>query len=290
MTGVHLNGETSVYGIFGNPIKHSLSPFFQTLLFNLNSINAVYVPFEINSDVLEEAVNSIRVLKIKGINVTIPYKEKIVPYLDELSEESAFLNSVNTIVNKFGKLRGDITDGYGFVKSLLIDANFEVSGKKFLIFGLGGAARSIVFSLAKYEAEKIYVSSRSYKKVREYTEKINEYFGKKIVYPVVSYSEDFYKFLLKVDAIVNTSPLGLKESDPMPFDLNKCNKKALICDIIYNPETKLLKLAKKMNFKTLDGLGMLLFQGMKSFKLWTGIDTFKYYEVVKSKVKKLIRR
>lgn len=265
---INLNGETSVYGIFGYPVKHSKSPSFQTAAFQHLGINAVYVPFCIKPENIQKAVESIRTLNIKGVNITIPFKEEVVKYLNEISEEVNIIGAVNTIKNIDGYLVGYNTDWYGFIEGLK-ELEHNIEGKKVLVIGAGGASRAIIYGLLKENIEKIYLSNRTLQKAKAVLEDFGKHFKVvgEIIFPISL--DDIDDVVDDVDIIVNTTSVGLKDDDKALFDYNRINKKHIVVDIIYR-ETQLLKHAKKIGCKYQDGYPMLIYQGAKSFEIWTG--------------------
>ncbi len=262
-----ITGKTAVYGIIGYPVKHSLSPLMQTEAFKEAGIDAVYVPFEVEPENLEEAVKGLRALSVKGFNVTVPHKEKVTEYLDFLSQEAELLGAVNTVKNEDGELTGYNTDAEGFLRSLL-EEGVELEDKKAVMFGAGGAARAVGYALLKGGVKFLNIVNRSFPKAKAVAELLGR-LGNVLVYPL---KEGTVETLLKdADIIVNTTSLGMKESDPPLFDYSKIPEGITVVDIIYNPpETPLLKAAKEKGCKTINGLGMLIHQGAVAFEIWTG--------------------
>jgi len=286
---VKINGRTLVYGIIGYPVFHSFSPWMQTYFFRKKNINAVYCPFNVEPENLFRAVAGFKAINVQGLNVTVPHKEKILPHLDRVSREAKMIGAVNTVLRREGVLEGHNTDGYGFLKSLVTQAEKLPDGTSFLIFGLGGAARAIVYTLAREKAAKIIVSSRRKRRAGFFCREVNSFFGEEICQSTESYSDDFYQQLSTVDVVVNCSPLGMNPEDPLPFPPERCREKAVVYDLIYNPPlTPLLKKAEKNGLLPVNGLGMLIFQGMKSFKLWTEKDVTPFFESVHQELVKNI--
>lgn len=262
-----LTGKSSVYGIFGYPVKHSLSPLMQNAAFEKTGVDAVYVPFEVKPESLKEAVEGVRALGIKGFNVTVPHKENIVEHLDYLSDEAEFLGAVNTVKNEGGELTGYNTDAEGFLRSL-IEEGVDLEGKRALMFGAGGAARAVGYALLKGGVKFLNVVNRNFSRAKEVGELLGRR-GNVLVFPL---KEGTVETLLKdVDIIVNTTSVGMKPDDPNLFDYSKIPEGITVVDIIYNPpETPLLKAARKKGCKTVNGLGMLVHQGAVAFEIWTG--------------------
>ncbi len=262
-----VTGKTAVYGIFGYPVKHSLSPLMQNSAFSKKAIDAVYVPFEVPPENLKEAVEGVRALGIKGLNVTVPHKERIVEHLDYLSDEAELLGAVNTVKNENGELTGYNTDAEGFLRSLL-EEGVELEGKRALMFGAGGAARAVGYALLKGGVKFLNIVNRNFSRGKEVGELLGK-LGNVLVYPL---KESTVEILLrKVDLIINTTSLGMKPDDPHLFDYSKIPSGVTVVDIIYNPpETPLLKAAREKGCKTVNGLGMLVHQGAVAFEIWTG--------------------
>ncbi|NPA13513.1 MAG: shikimate dehydrogenase [Aquificae bacterium] len=279
---MELNGQTAVYGIIGYPVKHSKSPTFQTKAFQHLNINAVYLPFEVKPEDLEKAIQGIKALSIKGFNITVPHKEEVIKYLDEVSPEVEYIGACNTVVNIDGYLKGYNTDAYGFITGLK-ELEPSLEGKKVLVIGAGGASRAVIYSLIKEGVDKIYLANRTIQKAEKL--KLDflplSKFVQQIIQPITLDQIDNY--LPESEIIVNTTSVGLKENDPHLFDYSKINKNQTVVDIIYK-QTPLLKVAQEKGCKWQDGLPMLLYQGAKAFQIWTGkeppIDIME--EVLKS--------
>jgi len=264
---MRITGKTAVYGIIGHPVKHSLSPLMQTEAFREVGVDAVYVPFEVEPENLKEAVNGLRALSVKGFNVTVPHKERVVELLDFLTEDAEVLGAVNTVKNENGELTGYNTDAEGFLRSL-VEEGVELSGKRVLMFGAGGAARAVGYALLKGGVKFLSVVNRNFSRAKAVAELLGKR-GNVLVYPL---KESAIEVLLKdADLIVNTTSVGMREDDPPLFDYSKIPEGITVVDVIYNPpETPLLKAAKEKGCKTVNGLGMLIHQGAVAFEIWTG--------------------
>ncbi len=257
-----ISGKTEVYGILGYPVKHSLSPVFQNVAFEYLGIDAVYVPFEVKPEKLKHAVDGLSALGVRGVNVTLPHKEKILEYVDQMDEHTVSIGSANTL--KFTNLiEAYNTDWTGFLKAL---NEAEIKEKTALVLGAGGTSRAILYALKKAEYD-IYLWNRTYEKAVELSKKFQAH--------VVKKPEDVLK---KVSLIVNTTSVGLKMDDPHLFDYSQIEQSHTVFDVIYR-ETPLLRKAKDKGAKAIDGLSMLLYQGIESFKIWTGFEV--PFEVVK---------
>lgn len=266
---MRVTGETKLLGIFGYPVKHSLSPLIQNAAIEALGLNYVYVPFEVSPEQIETAVKGVRAFNIIGVNVTVPHKERVIPFLDRLTEEAALIGSVNTIENRDGKLVGHNTDSRGYIRSLREDAGFEPKGKNILIIGAGGAARGIIAGLSMEGVSEIKIANRTVEKgeilAREFQDKFER---ARFTASSLSALQD-PKILLAVDLIVNTTSMGLEGKMP-DIDFSLTLPHTLISDIVYKPLiTPFLKMAHEAGRKTIGGLGMLVYQGAISLEIWT---------------------
>ncbi|MBI4654359.1 MAG: shikimate dehydrogenase [Nitrospirae bacterium] len=258
---MNVTGKTKALGIFGFPVEHTLSPAIHNAAFEALGLDMCYLPFKVSPEDLLQAVNAVRALNILGVNITVPHKEKVIPLLDEVDEEARFIGAVNTVVNKNGRLKGYNTDGRGFINSLS-ENNISAEGKEILILGAGGASRAISYYLSE-AAKKLFLYDLDTLK----TEKlVNDL--KKIRNNVFAIND--IREVKNFDIVINATPLGLKPDDPMPLSTDLITSKMIVCDLIYK-QTKFLKHAEAKGAKTLDGSGMLLWQGVLAFELWTGL-------------------
>jgi shikimate dehydrogenase len=257
---VIITGKTKITGIMGWPVEHSLSPLMQNAAFDAMALDYCYVPFLVHPDDLGDAVQSMRALNIRGLNVTVPHKEKVMAFLDQIDPEAAFIGAVNTIVNAEGRLIGYNTDGRGFMKSLAESA-VRVSNKNILIIGAGGAARAVGYSLVQ-NAKSLALCGRTTMRAENLVRDLN------VVQNNVCLC-DHLSDLGKYHIIINATPLGLKAEDPLPIDASRLRPGQVVYDLIYK-KTRLLKQAAKKGCVAINGLGMLLWQGVLAFRLWTG--------------------
>jgi len=263
-----ISGKTKVYGIFGYPVEHTFSPGMHNAAFAKLGLDACYVPFAVSPERLDSAIKAILPLGLRGLNITVPHKEKVIASLDGLSEEARLIGAVNTIEITKNGLIGHNTDGRGFLRSLRENARFDPKGKQILIIGSGGAARAVGFSLALAKSKKIVFHDVDASKADALAQDIHVKTGASVetVPP-----ELLGASAQEVDCIINATPLGLRKSDPLPLAKEYVLKKHLICDLVYNPsETAFLKASKKRGARCLQGLGMLLYQGVIAFEIWTG--------------------
>ncbi|PRX27218.1 shikimate dehydrogenase [Orenia metallireducens] len=265
--------EVNLTGLFGYPVEHSFSPAMHNSAFKEVNLNYLYLPFAIKPENVEEAVKGIKAFDLRGVNVTIPHKQAVIPYLDELSEEAELIGAVNTIENRDGKLIGYNTDGRGFIRSLKEEGDFEAKGKKALIIGAGGASRAVAFQLALEGIDKIYISDLSQGLAKVLADDVNSKVDK--AKAIVVDSKETDEIVAKVDLLVDATPVGMyPKVDVKPVvSTEVLHKDLVVYDLVYNPlETVLLKAAKEAGAKAVSGLGMLLYQGAIAFEIWTDVD------------------
>ncbi|MEW6006923.1 MAG: shikimate dehydrogenase [bacterium] len=258
---MQITGKTKVVGLMGWPVKHTFSPIMHNACFSQLNMDWVYLPFEVKPKGLKNAIFGLSALGIVGVNVTIPHKIEAMKYLTEIDERAKKIGAVNTILFKEDEKLGFNTDGEGFVKSLK-DAGFEPKGKNVLLIGCGGAGRAIAVSLA-YEG----VKTLSLFDIQE--ERKNELCG---LIKDNCCVQTFNGEIESYDLIINATPLGMKENDPLPLDVSSIHSKQIVYDIIYNPpKTRLLIEAEKRGARIINGVEMLIHQGALSFEIWTGV-------------------
>lgn len=259
--------EPLIFGLIGYPIKHSLSPAMHNAAFKKLKLNAVYMLFEKSNAEFPHALKQLRLMDVAGFNVTIPYKEEIIPYLDTIDAQAAKIGAVNTVVNHKGTLIGYNTDALGFIHSLRNDLKFQPKGRNIFIVGAGGAGRAIGFALGKEKAETITF----YDIHSPRAEKLAKALG--CAFPlcsVASVATPTRGDLSASSLVVNASNCGMKPDDPLPIDPKLLPKGGVVYDIIYNPSpTKLIKAVKARGISGVNGLGMLLCQGALAFEIWT---------------------
>lgn len=270
---MNITGKTKTLGIFGYPISHTLSPAMHNAVIKALGLDMVYLPFEVKPSNLKEAINGIKNLGIIGVNITIPHKEAVIRFLDDISEEARLVGAVNTIVNKDRKLVGHNTDGSGYIASLKEELGFNPKSKRIIIIGAGGAARGILVALAIKKPKAITVANRTLSRAVSLIKTFKEKFSD-TRFEAIGIDDKMLKMSFNsADLLVNTTSVGMKQSKALKIPLETLPKVAIVSDIIYNPlETLLLKKAKKLGLTTHGGLGMLVHQGARSFKLWTGMD------------------
>ncbi|TKZ36385.1 shikimate dehydrogenase [Brachyspira catarrhinii] len=268
---MQIDSKTILTGLFASPSFHSISPIIHNNAFEKLRLNYAYLSFEVNKDNLKDAVQSIKTLNMRGVNLSMPNKKEVIQYLDEISETAKLSQSVNTIVNDNGILKGCSTDGKGFFKSLEEEKIF-IKDKNITILGTGGASIAII-SQAVFEGIKnIFVFKRD--KNWEEQKKILDNIASKTNCNIELNSlEDKNILKRKVeesDLLINATSVGMKEDFSLIEDKSFFRKDLIVSDIIYNPsKTKLLQIAEKEGCKIINGIGMLLYQGALSFELWT---------------------
>ncbi len=263
-----------IVALMGYPLGHSVSPAFQQAAFDQLGINARYETWEVPEAELAAAVKRLRGESVLGANVTIPYKEKVIPLLDEVSETAERIGAVNTVVNRGGLLMGFNTDAEGFVASLLEDAGYRLRNRKVVLLGAGGAARAALFALLNEEVTSISVCNRSTERARVLVRSFSRSAGR-IPLAVVAWEDLAGSVALKdCNLVVNCTSMGLKSGGAeggSPLAAADIPKDAMVFDLVYNPEeTPLLREARRAGAEALGGLGMLVRQGAAAFELWTG--------------------
>jgi len=242
--------------VIGNPIEHSLSPELHNYWIKKNGINAIYEKQKLDENQLEKYISEVKDNKIEGINVTVPFKRKIIPYLDELSTEAKSTQSVNTIYQKDNKVIGHNTDIFGF-RTSIEKTEYDLENKEVLILGAGGVVPSIIFSLIKMKVSKITVSNRT----KEKAERLKKHFQD---IEVIKWGE-----ISNFDMIINATSLGLKKEDNLNFDFSSISGNKFFYDVIYNPsETNFLKIGRELGNKTLNGKLMFIYQAASAFNIW----------------------
>ena len=247
------------YLVIGNPIDHSLSPELHNHWIKQNNIDAIYNKKKLNDDEIENLILNIKKQIISGVNVTVPFKKAVIPYLDELSDEAKKTQSVNTIYLKNQKVVGHNTDIIGFEKAIK-KTNIDFSGKKIFILGAGGVVPSLIYASMKMKSSEIFVSNRT----KENAEKIKKIFNN---IKLINWGDipDF-------DIIINATSLGLNQDDKLNLNFSKIKKNKLFYDVIYNPtETHFLNIGKKLGNKCENGKLMFIYQALEAFELWHGI-------------------
>ncbi len=265
------NSDLKVYGIFGYPLAHTVSPAIQNCAFDFYRLRSIYFAFERSPDRFRYLMQRVRSLVLNGFNITVPFKEAVIPYLDRLNSDARVVGAVNTVKKEKNRWVGYNTDVYGFLASLK-KVRFKAKNKAVVVLGAGGSARAVLFALGKAGAGKITVANRTLSRAGKLARKFRKMFPR-IKWNAVSLKGSSLKaFLPEADLLVNTTKAGLKAQDPLLIPKSFFPKrKILVYDLIYKPsETKLMKTAKRLGHRIINGETMLLYQGAKAFEIWTG--------------------
>jgi len=267
-----ISGRTKVWGVIGDPIEHSMSPAMHNAVFEKMGLDYWYVPFRVKREDLGKAIDGVRALNIRGLNVTIPHKVAVIPFLDELDPLAEKIGAVNTIVNDDGTLTGYNTDATGFLQALL-ERGIEPRGKNVVILGAGGASRAISFILAERGAHLVILNRLlELDWAEELAGRLSDIFGEGVK-ALKLVKENLARALEKADILVHATSVGMSpnvDETPVPPTLFK--PALIVFDIVYNPiKTRLLREAEEAGAQTMSGIEMLVWQGASAFELWTGL-------------------
>lgn len=266
------NYKAELVGVFGHPVAENPTIVMQEAAFHALGLNWRYLTIEVYPEDLADAMRGLRAFNMRGVNLTLPHKVEVLKYLDEISPAARLMGAVNTVVRQGNKLVGENTDGKGFMQSLRSDAGVDPMGKRIVVLGAGGAARAISVELALAGAAQITVVNRSTRRGQALVDLLNE---KTSVEAVFAAWEQTYTLPTSNDVLVNATSIGLfpNMEDQPDIDYATIHPGMVVCDVIPNPpRTPFLNRACARGAQTLDGLGMLVYQGAIGFKLWTGLD------------------
>ena len=266
-----ISAKTNICGLIGDPVEHSVSPAMHNAAFSSLGLDYIYLPFRVARDNLTRAIDGLKVLNIRGLNVTIPHKVAVIPLLDEMEPMAEKIGAVNTIVNDKGCLRGYNTDAGGFLKALL-ERGVEPRGKKVGVLGAGGASRAISFTLAERGAEIVILNRRlEMDWAVKLASSISQLSAKEVKALELN-DENLSSVLEAADILVNATSVGMSpnsNNSPLPARLLK--PELVVFDVVYNPlKTRLLAEAEAAGAETISGIDMLVWQGALAFELWTG--------------------
>ncbi|MEB3100746.1 shikimate dehydrogenase [Ferviditalea candida] len=261
-----IDSHTILYGVFGDPVHHSKSPVMMNAAFREFGINAAYAAFHVKPDRLRDAVCGIRALGFRGVNVTIPHKVEVMNYLDEVDEAASIIGAVNTIVNENGRLTGYNTDGIGYVRSLKTETGCDLRGKRIVVIGAGGAARGVVYALAREGPASIRIANRTRDKAAELAKDMSAFAD------CSGINMEELSAISDADLLLNTTSVGMHpHKDQVPAANIRYRPGMIVSDLIYNPlETRWLQLAGQAGAIVHRGLGMFIYQGAYAFEYWTG--------------------
>ena len=276
---MRIDGYTRMAAVIAKPIRHSISPFIHNYAYQLTATNAVYLAWEVAEEQVEQSLQQLRVLDMLGANISMPYKKKVLPYLDQVDESAQLIGSVNTIVQKDGCLTGYNTDGLGFLKSL--PKTFSIKDKKLVLLGAGGAATAIVLEAIRQGVAEIhlFVRPESLAKYQAIYSPLTEALSFSIILHDLSSLDQVNAMMVGADLLINATGLGMDGvSLPVPKEFT-FPKGCLVADLAYFPaKTPFLQLAEKQEVQTVNGLGMLFHQAALAFELMTE-KTFPEQEV-----------
>ncbi len=259
--------------LIGDPVEHSISPIIHNEVFRALNLNYVYLAFRVLPEDLMDAVRGLRALGVVGFNVTIPHKVSVIKYLDELSPDAEVVGSVNTVVNRSGRLVGYNTDYLGVVNTFK-NLGIKLEGTSATVLGAGGASRAVVYALILGGVERVFIVNRTLEKAVSLAGEFSIKFPNTSLIPMSLTQENLREAIQKSHIVINTTSVGMyprTEESLVPSDLLRSD--LVVMDVVYNPlETKLLRDAKAVGAKVIDGVNMLVYQAVASFKLWTGID------------------
>lgn len=270
---IETTNKTKLFGILGTPVEHTLSPAMHSYMAEKNGIDMAYLAFDVQPEALGDAMRGVKAMGAMGFNITAPHKIQVMEHLDVVCPEALSMNSVNTVLNKNGVWHGYNTDGDGFCGSLLLEG-CEIKDKHILMMGAGGSARSLCYKLAKNGAKSISITSRSADKIHIVGDMVEKYTST-LFYDSMDSGKDY-------DIVINTTPVGMHPNEgknPCTF-MDKIHEGMFCCDIIYNPKkTVFLQEAESRGARVMNGLGMLVLQGILAFEHFNGLslDHAKYY-------------
>lgn len=272
MANQSITGRTSLVGLIGWPLEHSLSPAMHNAAFAELGIDWAYLPLPVHPDNVKQALKGLAALNFVGVNVTVPHKQAVMRYIDELSDAARLTGAVNTIHIKEGRFYGYNTDTYGFLNAL-IEAGCHPKGLRVAVLGAGGAARAVVFALARAEAKSITVINRTQERAAFLVDDLADAFPNSQINSTPFTQEALTSLKDSIELVINATSVGMYpdiDASPWPADVS-LPRQALVYDLVYNPlETLLLKQAKSASLTAIDGLGMLIHQGAYAFETWTG--------------------
>ena len=263
------NYKADLVGVFGHPVAENPTVVMHEAAYDHLAMNWRYLTIEVLPEDLGSAMTGLRAMNMRGINLTIPHKVEVLQHLDRLSEAARLMGAVNTVVNEGGTLLGENTDGKGFMRALTDDAGVDPSGATVVVFGAGGAARAITVELALAGAKEITIVNRSPERGEALVDLLNQ------DTPVAATYERWngaYQIAEETNVVINATSIGLfpKIDERPDIDYTKLTADMTVCDVIHSPGTPFLRRARQQGSQTLDGVGMLVYQGAIGFKLWTG--------------------
>lgn len=265
-----ISPSTKIYAILGDPISHSMSPVMYNAVFKYYNLDKIFIALRTNKEKLKIAIDMVINFNIGGLSVTMPLKEHILKYLDNLSKDAQIIESVNCVTNNNGFLTGYNTDGKGFISSI---GNYFDKINKIFIFGAGGLSKAIIYQLLLYKRFELFVTNRHISRALHLIEKYNNLFIKSKVSVIPWNSHNIHEAICESDLIINATSLGMKNVGDISLLIpwNRIKKEAIIYETVYNPlNTYLIKRAEKGNFKTINGVDLLINQAVLAYEIWVG--------------------
>ncbi|HWP52095.1 MAG TPA: shikimate dehydrogenase [Clostridia bacterium] len=269
----YITVDTKLVGLLGTPLSQSVSYLLQNQVYEQTGINYFYFPIEVaEAQALPDVLTGIRAMNFIGFAITKPYKETILQYLDEQDDSVVQMGACNTVLIREGKLVGYNTDGIGCIRSLEQDGGLKITGKTFFSFGAGGAARAVCFELARHGAKRIVIAS-PFGMCDRLAEDINRYFPELCIPVDIGETDRMYDYVRHADVLLNLSGIGMTPHEKETPMENPCFQSHQVCyDAVYQPEkTRFLLEAEAARCQTLNGLGMVIYQGLEQIKLWAGV-------------------
>ncbi len=268
-----ISGKTQFVGIIGHPVEHSLSPFIHNGAFAALKLDYCYLPLHLLPQDIKAGIDLLRVIRnLKGVNITVPYKEKVIPLLDDVSREAQEIGAVNTVeIREDRGLMGHNTDGRGFLSAFREEIGLGLQGKMILMIGAGGVARAVAHRLTKELAGEIVFINRTPSRAKSLAQQVRAWSPHTKASGFALDDPALPMLLPKVDLLINATSLGLQATDPLPLSLEGLKPDGVVCDLVYSlGGTPFARLARERGFKTMDGFPMLVHQGALAFEIWTG--------------------
>jgi len=266
-----INGQTRIVGVIGDPVQHSRSPQMHNAAILERKLDYVYVPFHVRSGELQEAIEGFKALNVLGVNVTIPHKQTVMSILDDVSHEATLIGAANTLIFCDGRVSGDNTDAQGFLRAMTEEGIDIPVGGSAVVLGAGGAARAVVVALALSGLDLITIANRTEWKAIQF-EKDLATISETEISAVDLASNQLNLAIRSADLLVNTTSVGMQETDQLLIDPDFLNPGTVVYEIVYTPpETPLLRVAREKGCQTIGGIGMLVHQGAIAFEKWIGI-------------------
>jgi len=267
-----VKATTNIYGIFGHPVSQSLSPVMHNSAFSELGLDCVYVAFDIDPKEIAQATESLRIMGIKGINITIPHKQSIMPHLDEISPDAKLTGAVNTVKNTDGTLLGFNTDVGGVLRAIKEELDFSSDNSRVLLIGAGGAARAVLSGFCMNNTSRVCIANRTTQKAQKLALEFRTHFPD-VEISTLSLQDDqaISREMNNSDILINASSAGMNGENNLELPIAELREGAVVYDLVYKPlETELVTTAKELGYKASGGLSMLLYQGAESFEIWTG--------------------